>query len=1005
MKLYFLLFFSLLSGFIFALEQAEYGVASNPWPEKYGNHRAVVEVDAQNEVFNVTIPWRLKFSPASKGLVVVEASTSIEVKKIRRKSFNKFSGTVAFRANEKGLYYIYYLPYKPDPTWAGFKGAYSFRNPSTLFVPSFKQKRAKLVRIESRTELDSFYPMEVLPTKQEKQALFSKTKGVDYLLFVENRLNQVRMKKEIPLKWVLSGEVDTIVDKACQNEWYPIQVALYASNKPIKNVSCSYSDLKNDNGDIISKELFSCINIDGIDPWGNSFKKVINIEKEAVQPLWIGVDLPKKLSPGCYKGEITISADNAKSRQVFVELTVIDRVLDDRGDSDLWRLSRLRWLNSTAGLDENEMITPFKAIEYKKSSSSIEVSILKRDIVISKNGLPSSIKVDGKERLTSPFVLAPRFVNLSFGELKIRDDKKYSLSWSWKASSDFLELEGEGRVEADGYLEYDITIISKSTNVDGSAKLSFGVKSSLSDYIMGFNGNASMRGSSKRASWKGPRDSFWIGSVEAGLYCEMQGASYSGPLLKLYNPEYPDSWYNGGSGDYGYIQNGESVNVDISSGRRTLKSGEKQNYRFALIVTPVKNIDWKEHFSSRYYHMTPLKEFKLYDMNKGGHKSTVSADMLMKNSPMPLDEDIENFGINVINIHHAHDENPFINYPFATPDRIRSFIDEAHSKGVKAKIYYTVRELSNAAYEIWALRSLGNEIFSNGRGGGYIWLREHLEDDYISAWYSHNGDTLNPDAAIVTTGISRWYNYYVEGLRWMAKNYDLDGVYLDDVAFDRTILKRMRRVMGEVKEGTLIDLHSNTGFSKGPAIQYTEFFPYLDRLWFGESFDYDGMSPEQILVESSGIPFGLTGDMLFRGGNPWRGLLYGMTNRYPWYTDSKVSDPRPIFKLFDSILIESATFIPYWSSDNPVKASSDKVKSSLYLSKDKNKLLIAVASWSGVDANITLDIDWDALGLNRLDYSAKLCEIENMQHSANLDLPLAIKVSPKAGAVILLEKR
>ena len=93
----------------------------------------------------------------------------------------------------------------------------------------------------------------------------------------------------------------------------------------------------------------------------------------------------------------------------------------------------------------------------------------------------------------------------------------------------------------------------------------------------------------------------------------------------------------------------------------------------------------------------------------------------------------------------------------------------------------------------------------------------------------------------------------------------------------RRILKRMRRAMESVKPGCLIDLHSNTGFSRGPANQYTEFFPYVDKLWFGESFLYDKMTPANWLVESSGIPFGLSGDMLYRGGNAWLGMQYGMT--------------------------------------------------------------------------------------------------------------------------------
>ena len=90
------------------------------------------------------------------------------------------------------------------------------------------------------------------------------------------------------------------------------------------------------------------------------------------------------------------------------------------------------------------------------------------------------------------------------------------------------------------------------------------------------------------------------------------------------------------------------------------------------------------------------------------------------------------------------------------------------------------------------------------------------------------------DAAILTSGASRWYNFYVEGINWLARNVPIDGLYLDDVAYDGRILKRVRKVLDRARRGCLIDLHSNTLFSIGPANQYTEFFPYVNRLWFGE---------------------------------------------------------------------------------------------------------------------------------------------------------------------------
>ena len=273
------------------------------------------------------------------------------------------------------------------------------------------------------------------------------------------------------------------------------------------------------------------------------------------------------------------------------------------------------------------------------------------------------------------------------------------------------------------------------------------------------------------------------------------------------------------------------------SGERMLEAGSSITFDFAMIITPVKMLDMKSQFTDRYYHNGP--------------------------KPTPSQADIE-AGVRIINVHQGNDYNPFINYPFLTVDKMKEFTKEWHARGCKIKIYYTLRELSNATAEIWAIRSLGNEILRGGNGGGFPWCREHFVTNYTPQWYEHfdNADKqgITADASILTAeGDSRWYNYYIEGLRWMVQNMDIDGIYLDDVSFDRRILKRMRRAMESVKPGCLIDLHSNTGFSRGPANQYTEFFPYVDKLWFGESFLYDKMTPANWLVESSGIPFGLSG--------------------------------------------------------------------------------------------------------------------------------------------------
>eukprot|EP01033_Poteriospumella_lacustris_P020616 gene20616-15145_t len=64
---------------------------------------------------------------------------------------------------------------------------------------------------------------------------------------------------------------------------------------------------------------------------------------------------------------------------------------------------------------------------------------------------------------------------------------------------------------------------------------------------------------------------------------------------------------------------------------------------------------------------------------------------------------IKKTGATVINIHHGTAINPYINYPFIAHDAMKAYIDEAHQKGLKVKIYNTVRELSNSAYETFPM--------------------------------------------------------------------------------------------------------------------------------------------------------------------------------------------------------------------------------------------------------------------------------------------------------------
>lgn len=116
--------------------------------------------------------------------------------------------------------------------------------------------------------------------------------------------------------------------------------------------------------------------------------------------------------------------------------------------------------------------------------------------------------------------------------------------------------------------------------------------------------------------------------------------------------------------------------------------------------------------------------------------------------------------------------------------------------------------------------------------------------------------------------------------------------------------------------------------------------------------------PDHWLIEVASIPFGLSGQMLQDGGNRWRGMIYGMTNRAGWAG----LYPNYIWEFWDRYDIASKELLGYWDERCPVSTDNDMVKASLY--KGEGSAILAVACWGDSDAVCNIDIDWDRLGLD-----------------------------------------
>lgn len=980
-----------------------YDVPPNPWEEAFGNHRAVLKIDKPSDVAMLDFLWRRGDKKVDqRRLVIVEASTGDTIPNILREEVNNERCRLKFGpVKEKGLYYFYYLPYKVQLGGGSYWGDYISpeSKPQEEWLNRIKNNKnaihAKIVKVQSRTAFDSFYPME-LPATSKEQANYRKNSGEGFYLFPEDRKFPIRMRDNIPYKWLEMKQGKEFYGEALKNEYYAFQIGLWAPNVNVTNVTYMASELKC-GSHVLPANAITCFNTEGVDPYGKPFKKTIDVPKGGVQPLWFGVDIPTDAMPGEYNGTITVSGNNSIKKVVPIRIKISAQVLADRGDSEPWRHSRLRWLNSTLGIEDTPT-RPYIAMSLEGN----RIGCLGRQVLVDEStGLPAQIDSWGCKILNAPMMFVvetDKGVKTLNAIPNLDSFTAGHVSGSLQAEDADLIISTKAVMEYDGWMNYIYTVTPKKEIHIKDIRLQMAIKNEVASYFLGaglpgqdtpqqyegkwdapertVNNFGVSIPTNKSQQWLWPFDSFWIGNTQAGIHCELRGTTYSGPLLNAYRPAYPDSWNNKGKGGFKVERGQESTSVVVYSGERTLKVGSPIVFDFALIITPVKPLQTKPQFVDRYYH--------------NGSK------------PVPTDADVK-AGVRIINIHHANEYNPFINYPFLTVDKMKAFTSEWHKKGCKVKLYYTLRELTSAVTEIWAIRSLDTEILRGGNGGGFPWCREHLIGNYTPQWYQHfdhmDETGIAADAALLTTeSNSRWYNYYVEGLRWMVKNMDIDGIYLDDVSFDRQILKRMRRAMDSVKPGCLIDLHSNTGFSRGPANQYTEFFPYVDKLWFGESFLYDRMSPANWLVESSGIPFGLMGDMLHRGGNAWLGMQYGMTVRYPWYTEGVNCDPKAIWKIWDDFGIDHAIMHGFWEKNPLATASDHAVKVTVY--KNGNKVLLSIGNYSDEDKTVHLQIDWKRLGVDPAHVKLVAPTIQNFQNEGEWKSTDAIAVAPRKGWLI-----
>ena len=999
-----------IDGVVFEAGNWEPHLAAGDKGVSWGNHRAVVEVGPGEEAdaVLVTIPWRRHDpDPGSKAVIVVDAATGSVVRNSATVYADNAEGVVVFQPNTgSSEYHVYYMPwqstgsYYPTITYptqaqlleesADFSWAGLFPDPDPEWERQVRTRKpadlpqARTTRIQSVNEFHSFFPMEVIATADETAA-FMKGATDGWAVVPEHRDYPVRMRHFIPHHWTAISAVETpaFSSQVLKDEAFTFQLALVSGDEPLNDIQVSFAGFPD-----AWLETLTCFNCGGIDEKGQSFTKRIDVPAGTAQPLWIGIRVPGDQRTGAVEGTVTVSSSNRGSQSTDVVLDVQASRAANSGFDEPELQTRLFWLNSMAGRNPDFIIEPFEPVTIEDRS----LTILGRRVELGESGLPSDIfsyftpELTGFAEQPEPILARPLALEVTTAEGQVGAGQVESFQhrpfdivressgrarWTAESSSDRFRMTVEGALEYDGMLDYRIYLVALDDIEVAEIALPISLEPGAAEYMLGLGQKGGKRPTEIDWTWnvENHQEGAWLGGVNKGLQYVLRDDSYVRPLnTNFYRNQpllMPAAWFNEGRGGIRITEEpGGAVTAFNYSGPRTLTAGDTLNFNVRFLITPLKPIDTATHFDTRFVHQY-----------------------------VPVDS-VRAWGGTVVNIHHANEINPYINYPFFNLEQQAAYIAEAHAKGIKVKLYNTIRELTYRANELFALRSLGDEILNDGEGGGHSWMQEHLESNYHSAWHAWRVD----DAAMLNKGTSRWTNYYIEGLAWLAANQQIDGLYLDDIAFSRETVKRLVTVLHEHRDEVVIDLHSANQFNVrdgfiNSAMLYMEHFPFISRLWFGEYFEY-GLDQDYWLTEVSGLPFGLMGEMLQDGGHPYRGLLYGMTARK--YGEV---DPRPVWAMMSEFGIADSRMLGYWLDDAPVGTGDPGVLSTAYIRPDG--ALIVLASWSETDEVVELSVDLDALGLGP-DIRAWAPEVEGLQAEAKVDLS-AVRVPAGQGLFVVVE--
>jgi hypothetical protein len=311
--------------------------------------------------------------------------------------------------------------------------------------------------------------------------------------------------------------------EAMRGEYFTFQLGAYAARRPLL-LTATWTDLVGrSHRQILSSSRLRCTNL----PKGSiAEREGLLVGAGEVLAFWFGLDVPKSgivadtyvarvvlsgKTPRAAAGEV--SAGEVVAEGIRVEITISDALATQSGDNELWRHSRLRWLDSTVGdstVADSTVADSTVADEPAANGSSVNGGLSRlrgsrgcalgqadciavenaaygtllsapggRQLGIGSTGLPLSLRVGGAELLAAPARLRLLRAHLGLtlspdGPLHLERRAGGAVSWRQKLRAEEASVRVHiwGSMEVDGLAQMsaEIQIVQRSSQMSAEIR-------------------------------------------------------------------------------------------------------------------------------------------------------------------------------------------------------------------------------------------------------------------------------------------------------------------------------------------------------------------------------------------------------------------------------------------------------------------------------------------------------------------------------------------------------